>query len=147
MRRTILSTDYMPTTTMMGTNESQDGAVTTTHATPTRLPCIGGFFCKILSDTNLLVLTIESVWNADASDKDEKLKEIGSLLSYTVEVIDPHKETQELRMMLNRGRKFEVSIHPQPTFQYFADYMRNSSEHNVRNLHFSRHGKSRWGFF
>ena len=142
----MLPTDYMPAT-MMGANERQDGAATTAHATPARLPCIEGFFCKILPDTKLLLRTIESVRNADACDKDENLKELESLLSDTVEVIDPHKEAEELRMLLNRRREFEVSIHPQPTFQYFSDCMRNASERNVRNLHFSGHGKSRWGFF
>ncbi len=124
---------------MMGANERQDGAAST--------PCIEGFFCKIRPDPDLLLRTIESVRSADASDKDEKLKELESLLSDTVEVIDPHQEAQELRMLLNRGRNFFFSIHPQPTFQDFSDCMRNASRRNVRNLHFSGHGKSRWGFF
>ena len=81
----MLPTDYMPVT-MMGANERQDGAASTAHATPARLPCIEGFFCKILPDKNLLLRTIESVRNADASDKDEMLKELESLWSDTVEV-------------------------------------------------------------
>ncbi len=70
--------------TMVGAKERQDGAAASTvHATPARLPCIEGFFCKILPDTNLLRRTIESVRNADACDKDENLKELESLLSDT----------------------------------------------------------------
>jgi hypothetical protein len=44
---------------MMGANERQDGAASMVHATPARLPCIEGFFCKILPDTNLLSQKIQ----------------------------------------------------------------------------------------
>ena len=88
--------------------------------------------------------------NADASDKDEKLQALASLLSDTVESIDPQKETEELKLLLrksNRRREFEVNLHSQPTFQNFSECMLTAAERNVRMLHVSGHGHSKWGFF
>jgi hypothetical protein len=90
------------------------------------------------------------VKKADASDKDEKLKELESLVSDTVETIKPHKEEQELKMLFqksDRRREFSVSFNPEPTFQIFSDCMRTAAERNVRHLLLSGHGQSRWGFF
>jgi hypothetical protein len=95
----------------------------------------------------MLLSTIESVRAADDSDKEVKLKELEALVDVTVEDIDPLKEAQELKTRLNHRRVFEVSIHPQPTFQSFSKCMRNASERNVRILHLSGHCKSHWGFF
>ncbi len=119
------------------------------QSTPTseRLPCIEGFFCKIQPNREMLLSTIESVRAADDSDKEVKLKELEALVDVTVEDIDPLKEAQELKTRLNHRRVFEVSIHPQPTFQSFSKCMRNASERNVRILHLSGHCKSHWGFF
>jgi hypothetical protein len=114
------------------------------------LPCIEGFFCKIQPDKNLLLRTIESVKTVHDSDMDTKLKELDMLVSDTVEVIDPHKEAEKLTMMFqksNRRREFEVSVHPQPTFKIFSDCMLTAAERNVRILHVSGHGHSKWGFF
>jgi hypothetical protein len=116
----------------------------------TCLPCIEGFFCKIQPDKNLLLRTIESLRNADASDKDEKLRELESLLSDTVEAIDPHKEAEKLTMLFqksNRRREFEVSFHQQPIFTIFSECMRTAAERNVCHLLFCGHGQSQWGFF
>jgi Leucine-rich repeat (LRR) protein/GTPase SAR1 family protein len=114
------------------------------------LPRIEGFFCKIKPNKEMLRNTIKSVRNADASDKDEKLKELDALVSDTVESIDPHKEAQDLTELLeksNNRRVFEVKLYPQPTFKCFSDRMRTAAERNVRHLLFSGHGQSRWGFF
>jgi tRNA A-37 threonylcarbamoyl transferase component Bud32 len=94
----------------------------------------------------MLLRTIRSVRAADDSDKEVKLKELEALVS-GIEVIDPHKEAQELKMRLNHRRVFEVSIHAQPTFKCFSEVMRNASERNVRIVHLSGHCKSQWGFF
>jgi hypothetical protein len=118
-------------------------------ATSRNLPRIEGFFCKINPDKERFRRTIESVRNAGTSDKDVKLKELEALWC-KIESIDPHKEAQELQLLLqksNRRREFEVSFHAQPTFKIFSDCMLTAAERNVSHLHFSGHGHSQCGFF
>jgi hypothetical protein len=69
-------------------------AAATAHAADARLPCIEDFFCKFQPDKDKLLRTIESVQKADASDKDEKLKELEALVSDTVE---PSNRTKRSR--------------------------------------------------
>jgi hypothetical protein len=107
---------------------SFESGAATAHAANARLPCIEGFFCKIQPDKDKLLRTIASVKKVHDSDKDKKLKELEMLLklkelemlvSDTVEVIDPHKETEILTMLFqksDRRREFEVNLHPKTTF-------------------------------
>ncbi len=90
-------------------------------------PCIEGFFSKIEPDKNLLERLKQR--NAGASDMDE--------LVNTVEDIDPHNEAQKIQNVLTRFTTF--TINPKPTFQVFANCLRDAHLRNVRILHLSGH--------
>ena len=129
-----------------GVSSTAAGSAQTT-TTSERLPCIEGFFCRKIPDKKELKRQIESLKTADVIDKDDRLKELESIVD-CIDTIDVHKEAEELKMSLTHGRNvYNVSIHAQPSFQKFSECMRSARKRNVCILHFAGHGHSQHGFF
>jgi len=113
-----------------------------------RMPRIEGFFCKKIVHMQQLVHKIHLVENADAIDKDAQLTELKLQMEDSVDGTNVHDEAEKLKNLFTQARPvFEVDVHPQPSFQIFADCMRSARQRNVRILHFAGHGKSKCGFF
>ena len=123
--------------------------MTNASATHAEKPCIEGFFCK--KDCNKKEILRQIAYfktSANATENEEKLQQLESLVVDSVESIDVLKEAQELNMLFTHARAcFHFHPNPQPTFEHFSDCMMNARERNVRILHLAGHGQSQCGFF